>query len=134
MASRRRRARAGCTSCWQPLAASFARSAPPDPAPWRRRFGPGVVFDREFTGLVLPARDLAAPTLPSDASLRPYTQEFLRTIVAARAPDGVASVTDVEEAVVEARIPDRRPPVLITAILVPIGLGLLCWVFFSLAV
>jgi len=91
--------RALVRSDWQPQSASFSRPAPPDPGPWRRLFGPGVVFDREFTGLVLPARELEASIVTSDPSLRPYTQRFLHTIVAPRAPEAATGLADVAEAV-----------------------------------
>ena len=99
--------RALVRSNWEPLSASFSRPPPPDAAPWRRLFGPGVAFGREFTGLIFPARELDASIVISDSSLRPYTQEFLRTIVAARAPDEVIRVADVVEAV-EFLLPLRR--------------------------
>jgi AraC-like DNA-binding protein len=91
--------RALVRSDWEPLSASFSRPAPRDAGSWRRHFGPRVVFDREFTGLVLRARDLDAPVATADASLRPYTQQFLRTVVAPRAPDAATGVSDVVEAV-----------------------------------
>lgn len=84
---------------WEPLSASFARPAPPDARSWRRHFGPGVVFDRAFTGLVFAARDLEAPIVTSDASLRPYTQEFLHTVVVAGAPAAPTGLADVVETV-----------------------------------
>jgi AraC-like DNA-binding protein len=86
-------------SGWQPLAASFVRSTPPDPSPWRSRFGPAVVFEQGFTGLVLRGGDLAMPVVAADDSLRPYTREFLRTVVAR--PESVAASDegDVVEAV-----------------------------------
>jgi AraC-like DNA-binding protein len=91
--------RALVRSDWEPLSASFARPAPADPDPWRRCFGPRVVFDREFTGLVLRAQDLDAPVITSDASLRPYTLEFLRTVVAPTAPAAATGMADVVAAV-----------------------------------
>jgi AraC-like DNA-binding protein len=63
---------------WEPLSATFSHPAPADPAPYRRRFGPWVRFDQDHTGLVFHARDLDRPVVISDASLRPYTHEFLR--------------------------------------------------------
>lgn len=92
---------------WEPLSASFARPPPADAGPWHRLFGPRVAFGRRFTGMVLRARDLDAPILTSDASLRPYTREFLRTIVAAPEPDGDPGVADVAE-VVEFLLPLGR--------------------------
>jgi AraC-like DNA-binding protein len=90
---------------WQPASAAFSRPSPPDAGPWRRLFGPGVAFDRELTGLSFPARELETPVVTSDSSLRPYTQEFLRTVVAPRAAAG--GVADVVEAV-ELLLPLRR--------------------------
>lgn len=68
-------------SDWMPRSACFAHPAPADPTPYHRLFGPRVLFDHEFTGLVFPARDLDAPVVISDASVRPYSQRFLRTTV-----------------------------------------------------
>jgi len=99
--------RALVRSDWQPRSASFARPAPPDPGPWRRLFGPGVVFERPFTGLVLPARELEASIVTSDPSLRLYTQEFLRTIVAPGASEAATGLADVAEAV-ELLLPLQR--------------------------
>ncbi|MET0763540.1 MAG: AraC family transcriptional regulator [Blastococcus sp.] len=91
--------RALVRSDWEPLSASFARPAPPDARPWLRVFGPGVVFDRDFTGVVFRVQDLDAPVLTSDSSIRPYTQEFLHTVVAREAPAGDKGVADVLDAV-----------------------------------
>ena len=93
---------------WDPLSASFSRPAPADARAWQRLFGPGVRFDRGFTGLVLAARDLAAPIASSDASVRPYTRQFLRTLVAPRAPAAATGVAEVVEAV-EHLLPLGRP-------------------------
>jgi AraC-like DNA-binding protein len=86
-------------SDWEPLSASFARPAPTDPDPWRRVFGPGVLFDRDFTGVVFREQDLQAAIVASDPSLRPYTQQFLRTVVAPGDPTDTTGVADVEETV-----------------------------------
>ena len=82
---------------WTPLTASFARPAPADPGPHHRAFGPGVRFGQDHTGLLFPARDLAAPVLISDPSLRPYTEQLLHTLVGARAPTVVAQVAEAVE-------------------------------------
>jgi AraC-like DNA-binding protein len=86
-------------SDWAPLSAAFARRPPADPGPWRRCFGPGVVFARPFTGLTLQARDLDTRVVTSDPSLRPYTQLFLHTVVIPEAPSAATPLTDVSEAV-----------------------------------
>jgi AraC-like DNA-binding protein len=94
-------------SDWHPQSAAFSRPSPPDAGPWRRLFGPGVAFDRELTGLIFSARELETPVVTSDSSLRPYTQEFLRTVVAPRAPAAASGLADVVEAV-ELLLPLRR--------------------------
>jgi AraC-like DNA-binding protein len=80
---------------WTPLSASFSRPAPEDPLPWQLMFGI-VDFARPSTGLVLRAADLQAPLVAADASLRPYTQQFLRSTVAGPA---LGAATDREQVV-----------------------------------
>jgi len=82
---------------WEPLAASFARPAPADPRSHHRAFGPGVRFGQDHTGLVLPTRDLAAPVLISDSSLRPYTEKLLHTLAGPGTPAAVAQVAEAVE-------------------------------------
>ena len=65
----------------------------------RSVFGPGVLFDRDFTGVVFREQDLQAAIVASDASLRPYTQQFLHTVVAPVDPTDATGVADVEETV-----------------------------------
>jgi AraC-like DNA-binding protein len=86
-------------SDWQPLGASFTRREPDDTGPWRRIFGPGTAFERDVTGLVLRERDLAAPIVASDASLRPYARQFLRTVVEEAHPPDTTGIGDVEQTV-----------------------------------
>jgi AraC-like DNA-binding protein len=83
---------------WMPLSASFARPAPEDARPWRRMFGV-VDFGQLSTGLVLREADLGAPLITSDSSLRPYTQDYLRSVLA----DGETSTArdDVVRAVAQ---------------------------------
>jgi AraC-like DNA-binding protein len=99
--------RALVRSDWEPLSAAFTRSPPPDAEPWRRLFGPRVVFARQYTGLIFQARDLGARVVTSDPSLRPYTQQFLRTVVAPQAPATTTRLMDVAE-VVEHLLPLGR--------------------------
>jgi AraC-like DNA-binding protein len=82
---------------WTPLSASFARPEPADPVPYHRAFGPGVRFGQGATCLVFPAHDLAAPVLISDASLRPYTQQFLQTVAAPGARTAAEQVAETVE-------------------------------------
>ena len=55
---------------WVPRSAHFARSAPVDPTTFHRVFGPRIVFGDEFTGLLLPARELEMPVLIADPTVR----------------------------------------------------------------
>jgi AraC-like DNA-binding protein len=83
---------------WDPLMPTFSRPAPPDPEPYRRALGPGVRFDGEFTGLLLPARELDTPLITADASLRPYTRQFLQILDVPRertVSDQVAEVVEL---------------------------------------
>jgi AraC-like DNA-binding protein len=84
-------------SDWEPQQASFSRPSPSDLRPYRQLFGNGVRFNRAFTGLVFPVRDLDAPVVTADASLRPYTHLFLRTLVIPPAPTTADAVADVVE-------------------------------------
>ncbi|MGK5111305.1 AraC family transcriptional regulator [Geodermatophilus sp. CPCC 205761] len=82
---------------WAPLSASFAHPRPRDPASYRRTFGPGVRFDQDFTGLELLVRDLVAPVLTSDASVRPYSRQFLDDVVAPGYPTFATQVSETVE-------------------------------------
>ncbi len=82
---------------WEPLSASFARPPPLDLSAWRQVFGPGTAFDRDFTGVVFRAQDLAAPVVAADSSLRPYAREFLKTFVAPEVQTAATEVADVVE-------------------------------------
>ena len=82
---------------WQPLSVQFAHPVPADPEPYQRVFGSRLRFDHEFTGLTFPARDLTAPLLTSDASVRPYSQQFLSAIVVPRDPSVRVHAADVVE-------------------------------------
>jgi AraC-like DNA-binding protein len=48
---------------------------------------------------VFSARDLAAPIVLADASLRPYTRAFLRTVVDPRAPAATSGLREVADTV-----------------------------------
>ncbi|RFU19687.1 AraC family transcriptional regulator [Geodermatophilus marinus] len=85
-------------SDWRPQAAAFARPPPPEVEPWRRLFGPGVVFARQYTGLAFPAPDLDTRVITADPSLRPYTQLFLRTLLASGVPATTAAPADLRPA------------------------------------
>jgi AraC-like DNA-binding protein len=43
-------------------------------------FGSRLHFGRGYTGLTFDARDLDAPVVTSDASVRPYARQFLQTV------------------------------------------------------
>jgi AraC-like DNA-binding protein len=82
---------------WEPLVPTFARPEPPDPTPYRRLFGPGVRFDGTFTGLLFPSRDLDAPVVIADPSLRPYTHALLDTVGDGGASTTAGQVADIVE-------------------------------------
>jgi AraC-like DNA-binding protein len=84
-------------SDWTPLATHFSHAAPADPAPYQRLFGPRVLFDQPFTGVVFPARDLDAPVRTSDATVRPYSHQFLRTVIGPRTSTPAAEAAQAVE-------------------------------------
>jgi AraC-like DNA-binding protein len=82
---------------WEPLSASFARPPPADPGPYLRRFGPWVRFGGAETCLVFHTRELALPVVTSDPSIRPYTQDYLRSVLGPRATTAAAQTAEVLE-------------------------------------
>ena len=89
--------RALVRSDWAPQVASFSRPAPADPGLYHRVFGPGLRFDQEFTGVVFPARELGAPVVTSDSSIRPYTRQYLDVVVAPPASTTSSQAAEVVE-------------------------------------
>jgi AraC-like DNA-binding protein len=85
---------------WQPLSVHFSHRAPADPRPYTGLFGPWVRFGRDSTRLVFHARQLDAPVVTSDRSLRPYTELLLREVLA----PGTTAASQVAE-VVESLLP-----------------------------
>jgi AraC-like DNA-binding protein len=86
---------------WTPLATYFAHPKPADPGPAHRLFGPKVVFDHGFTGMTFRVHDLDLPVAMSDASVRPYSRQFLGTVIAQRA----RSASDQTAEVIEVMLP-----------------------------
>jgi AraC-like DNA-binding protein len=82
---------------WMPRSASFTHDPPDDPGPYHRLWGPRVQFGQEFTGLVFRTRQLDTPVITSDASLRPYTQQFLRRVLSSVAVTATAQTTETVE-------------------------------------
>ena len=71
-------------SQWHPVSACFSHSAPADCTVHERLFGVTPQFDHPFSGLVLYSSDLAAGNRMADPNLRPYAQQFLRSLAAPR--------------------------------------------------
>ncbi|HEU5268258.1 MAG TPA: AraC family transcriptional regulator ligand-binding domain-containing protein, partial [Jatrophihabitans sp.] len=89
---------------WQPLSICFSHGPPADPARHRQVFGPRIQFDHEFSGLILYAADLGAANAMADPLLRPYAQQFLKSMVPSRA----ATTTDRVRELVEFLLPLGR--------------------------
>jgi AraC-like DNA-binding protein len=89
---------------WMPESVSFAHDAPEDPTAYHELCGPRVHFAQEFTGLVLRTSQLDAAVLTADASLRPYTHQYLHRVVA----PGALTVTAQAREVVEFLLPLGR--------------------------
>jgi AraC-like DNA-binding protein len=82
---------------WEPLSTCFAHPAPADPGSYSALFGPGLLFEHPFTGLVFRARDLDTPTSTADPALRPYTRRFLHWVTSPREatlPEEVGEVVE----------------------------------------
>lgn len=70
--------RALVCSDWVPALACFSHPSPAELSEFRRVFGPRLRFDQPFTGLVVPSRELDAPVITADPSVRPYARQYLR--------------------------------------------------------
>jgi AraC-like DNA-binding protein len=81
---------------WMPESVSFAHDAPDDPATYHQVCGPRVRFAQEATELVFRTRELDTAVVTSDASLRPYTHQYLRRVVS---PGAVTATAQAREAV-----------------------------------
>jgi AraC-like DNA-binding protein len=88
-------------AAWMPRSVSFAHDAPEDATPYHRLFGPTVRFADKVTGVVFPTEQLDTAVVTSDASLRPYTHEFLRRVVS----DGAVTATAQAAEAVEFLLP-----------------------------
>jgi AraC-like DNA-binding protein len=92
---------------WTPFTTYFAHPTPIDPAPYHRTFGSRVRFDQEFTGMTFAAQDLAAPVTLSDPSVRPYSHQFLRTLLDHQPRTEAAQAREV----IETMLPDGQPSI-----------------------
>ena len=85
-------------AAWMPLSVSFAHGAPDDASAYHRVCGPDVRFAARHTALVFPTDRSDTPVLTSDASLRPYAQEYLRrVVVSGRAETATAQAAEAIE-------------------------------------
>ncbi len=65
---------------WLPLGVHFAHSAPADRSVHRRLFGPKLVFDGDFNGIVCASRDLDRANPAADPGLARYARQFVDTL------------------------------------------------------
>jgi AraC-like DNA-binding protein len=70
---------------WRPLSVCFSAHQPADIDAYRNLFGAGVRFGCEFTGIVFYSADLDRKNSLADPLMRPYAQQFLDTVIVARA-------------------------------------------------
>ena len=82
---------------WQPLATCFSQQAPADLEAIHQRFGPGVQFGHEFTGVVFHADELNAANALADPLLQPYAPRFLDSVVSPRSATASARVRELVE-------------------------------------
>lgn len=89
---------------WRPLSVCFTHAAARDVDTYTRLFGARLQFGHGFTGLVLYAKDLDAPTASADATGRTRSDETLRSLAA---PKGAAATDRVRD-LVEVLLPTGR--------------------------
>jgi AraC-like DNA-binding protein len=65
---------------WTAVSVCFPHPPPASLETHERVFGPHLVFDHEFAGIVLLAADLETPIADSDPHLRAFAQQFLRSL------------------------------------------------------
>jgi AraC-like DNA-binding protein len=82
---------------WAPRATSLTHPPPDDAEPYRRLFRTTVRFGADLNWLAFHVHDLDLPVTTSDASIRPYTQELLRTVIAPNASTTTALVAEALE-------------------------------------
>lgn len=82
---------------WHPLSVCFAHERPADLRQHRAAFGPRLKFGHEFTGLLLYASDLDAKNAMADPLLRPYAQQFLKSVGTPRAATSTDRVRELVE-------------------------------------
>jgi AraC-like DNA-binding protein len=92
---------------WQPRSVCFQHAPPADPDLHRHLLGPRVLFEQEFTGLVVRATEMAAANLmahPDDPMLRTYASRVLDSLPPPPDSDLVNRVRDA----IQALLPLRR--------------------------
>jgi AraC-like DNA-binding protein len=89
---------------WEPLSVCFSHPKPRSLDAYHDVFGARLQFDHPFTGLVFFADQLDAPNTMSDPLLRPYAQQFLRSMPSPRG----ATVSDRVRELVDVLLPLGR--------------------------
>lgn len=87
---------------WTPLTACFSHPPPADRNLFGEVFGPALLFDHTFTGIVFPSRDLDLPTIGADPALRPYARRLLQSVAVRPASSSVEQVGTLLEALLPA--------------------------------
>ncbi|WP_433203531.1 AraC family transcriptional regulator [Nocardia sp. CA-107356] len=90
---------------WQPLTVCFTHDAPADLEIHHRVLGPEVQFGHTFNGIVLYARDLDAANAMSDPLLRPYTRQYLESLLPRQS---TPTTTDRVRSMIESLLPTGR--------------------------
>jgi AraC-like DNA-binding protein len=89
---------------WAPLSVCFSHAKPTALDTYHDVFGARLQFDHPFTGLVFFADQLDAPNTMSDPLLRPYAEQFLRSMPS---PRGV-TVSDQVRGLIDVLLPLGR--------------------------
>ncbi|WP_211220908.1 AraC family transcriptional regulator [Nocardioides insulae] len=83
---------------WTPWSVCFSHRGPETPDTYRRLLGDRVLFDHDYTGVVLSSADLDRTNTGSDPAFRPYAQRLLSTLPVPRpdnAPDEVGRLVEM---------------------------------------
>ena len=83
---------------WRPAEVAFSHSRPPDLSTHRRVFGVAPLFDQDFSGLVLDARDLDVEIAGADPEAARRAVRYLEMEATAPRGDIVAAVRELIEA------------------------------------
>ncbi|MFF0815726.1 AraC family transcriptional regulator [Rhodococcus sp. NPDC003318] len=82
---------------WHPVTVSFDHPRPANDGTHRQMFGAPLVFDGDWSGVVVYSSDLDEPNRLADPLLRSYAQQFLDTLTEPEEPTVTSRVRELVE-------------------------------------